>query len=695
MSRGVREARSKLGPLVRRGAASARHALRARLPRDRSPEGPSVSDEGGREDALLRLREQNRRVDNVRLGFEVALDRAPSDAELSEWLDRFDDGFHPWDLVSSLVAGQERRAAASESAEAGRRLIDAAYQRYLGREPSGAELSSWSAQLDVGADPWAVLPAIAGSEEAEMRRAATQREQLRSAWLGFEVALRRAPSDAELSEWLDRFDDGFRPWDLVSSLIAGEERRAAPSEWDEALRELVRAGYRRYLFREPSDAELRAWDQQIEEGFSPWAVLGAIAASDEADVDQTVGALPSAALAASVLEPLYGRGLSPAELSEWKHTLDSGKLRRTEFLLQAMQNHVRRSVAEQSADEGADDPQHVTMMGTTEPVSPQLWEARAAEIAAEPVPVAPRAATESRPYASTGRPRVSVLVSLFRGGRYIERFLDMMVRQTMASDVEVIIIDAQSPENESATIRRYQESHPNIVYRRMDHRIGIYAAWNIGVSMARGEYITNANMDDLRAPDSFERQAEVLDRYPWVDVVYQDFLYTLDDTLDFETVARFGFKSDLPIVTPANLMRYNSPHNAPMWRKSLHDEVGLFDEYLRSAGDYEFWLRCVARDKVFFKINRPHVAYFQNPIGMSTKPDGPGAEEGARVLRKHARSVVPSLHFADDGEFLSSLEELCGESLAPSDSEPFYALAQRALERTWWSVAPAGEDSES
>ncbi len=84
-----------------------------------------------------------------------------------------------------------------------------------------------------------------------------------------------------------------------------------------------------------------------------------------------------------------------------------------------------------------------------------------------------------------------------------------------------------------------------------------------------------------------------------------------------------------------------------MWRKTLHDEVGLFDVTLKSAGDYDFWMRCLINGKIFYKINIPHVVYFQNPHGISTRPDTLGIEEASRVLRKHAPRLVPESVFSD------------------------------------------------
>jgi hypothetical protein len=40
----------------------------------------------------------------------------------------------------------------------------------------------------------------------------------------------------------------------------------------------------------------------------------------------------------------------------------------------------------------------------------------------------------------------------------------------------------------------------------------------------------------------------------------------------------------------------------PMWRKSLHDRFGYFDEAYKSAGDYEFWMRLMAGGVKFYHV---------------------------------------------------------------------------------------------
>ena len=55
-----------------------------------------------------------------------------------------------------------------------------------------------------------------------------------------------------------------------------------------------------------------------------------------------------------------------------------------------------------------------------------------------------------------------------------------------------------------------------------------------------------------------------------------------------------------------------------MWKKALHDKFGYFDTKYRSAGDWEFWLRCAFGGSTFKKTKEILGIYYFNPKGIST-----------------------------------------------------------------------------
>jgi hypothetical protein len=75
-----------------------------------------------------------------------------------------------------------------------------------------------------------------------------------------------------------------------------------------------------------------------------------------------------------------------------------------------------------------------------------------------------------------------------------------------------------------------------------------------------------------------------------------------------------------------------------MWRKTLHERHGYFDQKYRSAGDWEFWLRCAFAGEKFFKHPEILGVYYFNPTGISTdqRNNSWKKEEEKEVFMKYA-----------------------------------------------------------
>ena len=219
-------------------------------------------------------------------------------------------------------------------------------------------------------------------------------------------------------------------------------------------------------------------------------------------------------------------------------------------------------------------------------------------------------------------PKISVITSVYDGDEYIDDFLKDIEAQTIFKEkVELILINANSPGNEEETILRFRDKYPdNVVYVKLDDDPGIYACWNEAIRKSTGQLITNANLDDRHSPQFMHELASVLVQDSSIDVVYADNLLTRQPN---ETWDNNSAVSSYPSenFSKEAMLRGNPPHCMPMWRKSLHERHGFFEEKYRSASDWEFWLRCTLEGVEMKKINKPLGLYYFNPKGMSTNQE--------------------------------------------------------------------------
>lgn len=262
----------------------------------------------------------------------------------------------------------------------------------------------------------------------------------------------------------------------------------------------------------------------------------------------------------------------------------------------------------------------------------------------------PSAATGSTAPA-VGIPKVTAIVSTYASERFIRGCLDDLVAQTFFSQIEVIVIDACSPENERTTVEEFQRQHANIRYERTPERIPLYAAWNRAIRLARGEYLTNSNTDDRHAPHALERLARALDEHPEAGVAYASTAITEQENATLAAAPIKGhFKARK--FDRRRLFRDCLPGPQPMWRRSLHERFGWFDESFCSGGDYEFWLR-ISGEVKFIDVPEVLGLFLDSPQSISH--NAAVSEREAEVARdrhwptewdvrpKDARSVLDRL----------------------------------------------------
>ena len=75
---------------------------------------------------------------------------------------------------------------------------------------------------------------------------------------------------------------------------------------------------------------------------------------------------------------------------------------------------------------------------------------------------------------------VSAIISTYKSESFIRGRLEDLESQTITDQLEIIVVDSNSPENEKAIVQEFQQKHSNIKYIRTKERETIYTAWNRG-----------------------------------------------------------------------------------------------------------------------------------------------------------------------------------------------------------------------
>lgn len=214
----------------------------------------------------------------------------------------------------------------------------------------------------------------------------------------------------------------------------------------------------------------------------------------------------------------------------------------------------------------------------------------------------------------------SLFCSFYKGQKFIDGYLEDLFRQSIFDQTEFIFIDCDSPENEKNLIIPLTKKYNNIKYHKLDQDPGLYAAWNIAVKKCSASIIGNWNIDDRKNKEGLEVLLHQFDKDPNLDIAYG---FTYISRIANEKYINNSYNEIYPYLPHSfeNLLRNNSPHCMPLWKKSLHDRFGYFDTNYLTAADGDFWLRCTAGGARIKMVNHPVGLYYENPTGRSTNPE--------------------------------------------------------------------------
>lgn len=180
-------------------------------------------------------------------------------------------------------------------------------------------------------------------------------------------------------------------------------------------------------------------------------------------------------------------------------------------------------------------------------------------------------------------PLVSVVVPTFNRAAQIGAAVDSVLAQTYPH-WELIVVDDGSQDETPLMLSAYGERIRTI---RQENR-GVSAARNRGILAAAGEFIALLDSDDYWLPDKLAAQVAYFRQHPALMLCQTEEIWVrngrrVNPKARHRKFAGMIFEKTLPLclISPS----------AVMLRRSLLDEVGLFDETLPACEDYDLWLR--------------------------------------------------------------------------------------------------------
>lgn len=262
---------------------------------------------------------------------------------------------------------------------------------------------------------------------------------------------------------------------------------------------------------------------------------------------------------------------------------------------------------------------------------------------------------------------ISIIVPNFNKGAYIEATLKSIIAQTY-NNWEVIIVDDGSVDNSYDASLIYAEKYDKIRFTcRNRAPKGGNTCRNIGLSMAKGDYIIFLDSDDLMAPFCLQQRVDYISSKP-------DLEFAVFPIGTFYNQIGDSSSEWLPKRTRDHLvqfLRHELPWHtsSPIWRKNFLMELNGFDESFQRLQDVELHTRALLQSPKYEIANNVKVDVFYRI-------------SDARSRNIYNEEKLNSLYLEAVGKYITKSSSLIYQKKDFKDTNKF----QKALFGTYFSA---------
>lgn len=232
---------------------------------------------------------------------------------------------------------------------------------------------------------------------------------------------------------------------------------------------------------------------------------------------------------------------------------------------------------------------------------------------------------------------ISIISSLYKSDRYLGKFQQALVRfaqvlQNAGVDFELIAIVNDPTEAE----KKFAEDFAKESWFKFINvgRETVFASFNRGVNLAKGESLGFWNVDDVRYPEAVIEGEELIKN--GVELVYFPFIVKRFISLGRLSFSIFSRKMDsqIPEFNQASKAEFSrSMLCGPffMFTKALYEKVGPFDEQFKIAGDFDWCARATKISDKFVKAKH---------LGGEFRVDGAGLSAGGTQRQMAENNII-------------------------------------------------------
>lgn len=245
---------------------------------------------------------------------------------------------------------------------------------------------------------------------------------------------------------------------------------------------------------------------------------------------------------------------------------------------------------------------------------------------------------------------VSIIIPCYNQARFLSDALDSALAQEYDALEIIVVNDGSTDDFETRSAPYQNDARVKII--NQENR-GLPAARNRGIRESRGEYLKFLDADDWLVPTAIAKQVAAFHANPTLGLVYCDLVRVnaRGEQIDDYAAANARRILNGNILPSLIVGGYFTPHTV-LVRRTILEQVGVFNESLKSVEDVELWMRIMCEGYAAHFVSEKLAYYRLHDTNMSS--DTP-------VMRDAQQRVLDLITTRYPHRVAAALDELIAE----------------------------------
>lgn len=192
-----------------------------------------------------------------------------------------------------------------------------------------------------------------------------------------------------------------------------------------------------------------------------------------------------------------------------------------------------------------------------------------------------------------------IIIPAYNAARYLRTTIESVIAQTY-TDWRIILVNDGSTDDTAVIADEFQKKLGDRMLVVTQANAGLPAARNAAIRNSSAELLAILDADDIWLPSRLAESVKAFESRPKVGLSYGLITWIDEAGNQLHTFAGNPGKAEGKIARSIYLRKVDLPCPTMTFRRQCVEEVGFFDETMRSTEDRDMWLRIALRYEVAF-----------------------------------------------------------------------------------------------